>query len=132
MLSKTCVKAALLLIPPGAAAHPVPPPHVCHPLSRCSRSAFVRVVVAMPSLCCVGRHWSKTLSRTCLHGQWATPAALLRARLAAPQGWLRSMPWDALPSAESTAQLAFSPASLTGQHQVEVERPWQGAFLGEL
>lgn len=53
MLSKTCVKAALLLIPPGAAAHPVPP-YVCQPFSRCSQSAFVWVVVADPLLSCVG------------------------------------------------------------------------------
>lgn len=31
MLSKTCVKAVLLLIPPGAAARPVPLPRVCFP-----------------------------------------------------------------------------------------------------
>lgn len=59
MLSKTCVKAALLLIPPGAASHHVPPPYVCHPLSRCSRSAFAWVVVAVPFQCCVGRCWGQ-------------------------------------------------------------------------
>lgn len=31
MLSKKCVKAALLLIPPGAAAHPFSLPYVCLP-----------------------------------------------------------------------------------------------------
>lgn len=35
----------------------------------------------------------------------------------------------ALPATKCTAQLAAVPASLTGQCQVE--RPWQGAFLGE-
>lgn len=114
MLSKTCVKAALLLIPSGAAAHPVPPFHVCHPLSRCSRSAFVCMVVAVPLLCCVGRRWSKTHYRTCLQGQWATLTALLWASLAVPWGWLRSVPWDAFPAAERTARVAFIPASLTG------------------
>lgn len=84
MLSKSFVKAALLLSPPAAAAHPIPPSYVCHPLSSWSRSACVWVVMAVPLLCCVGRCWSKTHYGTCLHGQWATPAA--------PHGWLLSVP----------------------------------------
>lgn len=114
MLSKTCVKAALLLIPPGPAAHPVPPPYVCRPLSRCSQSAFVWAAVAVPLLRCVGRCWSKTRHRPRLRGQWATPVALLRASPAASRVWPPPVPWDAWPAAARTAQLAFIPASLPG------------------
>lgn len=54
MLSKTCVKAALLLIPPGAAAHPVPLPCVCPPPADAACLHFFWVAVAVPSLCPVG------------------------------------------------------------------------------
>lgn len=70
--------------------------------------------MAVLLLCSVGQCWSKTFYRTGLHGQWATPAALLQASLAVPQGWLHSVPWDTVPAAEHMAQLAFTSASLTG------------------
>lgn len=54
MLSKTCVKAALLLIPPGAAAHPIPLPYVCLPPADGLYLHFFWVVVAVPLLCSVG------------------------------------------------------------------------------
>lgn len=113
MLSKTCVKAALLLIPPEAAPYPISSLMFVMPSASGSQSAFVWVVVAVLLLHSVGQCWNKIFCRTCLRGQWVIPAALLQASLAASQGWLHSVPWDTVPAAEHMAQLAFTPASFT-------------------
>lgn len=81
MLSKTCVKAALLLIPPGAAAHPLPLPYVClSPADAvnlhlsgwswlCPCSAVLDDTSAKPStgLACMasGHHHCSTVGQPC-------------------------------------------------------------------
>lgn len=114
MLSKTCVKAALLLIPPGAAAHPVPLPCVCPPPADavCLHFFLGGRGCALTVPCWMTPEQSPLQELPA----WpvATPAAPVGASLADPQGWLHSEPWDALPAARCRLSLGLSQPPFTG------------------